>query len=124
MTAVLVASGLTLSACGGSASKPAAPAGTKDPAAARAAQAYVDAYTHHQAKRICALLADTVRAQLTQKGSCAATIRASFQGADPRLAVAGATRQGATAVATFKGSSRQVTLRRQGAAWKVVDGGT
>jgi ABC-type Fe3+-hydroxamate transport system substrate-binding protein len=123
-TVFLVIACLALSACGSSSPKPSAPAGTKDAAAARVAQAYVDAYAHRRPARVCALLAAAVRAQLTQKGSCTATVRASLKGAQPRLKVSGALRQGTTATAKLTGSPRQITLTREGATWKVSDGGT
>lgn len=123
-TVLLAAVALTLSACGGSKTpKPTAPSGAPAAAAARTAQAYVDAYAKRRPKRICALLAKTVRAQLTAKGSCVATVRSTLGAAGTAPKIAGATRQGQTAIATISGSPRQITLIRQGAAWKVSNGG-
>jgi len=104
--------------------KPTTPSGTPDAGAAKAAQSYLDAYVARDAKAVCAALAAKVRKQLADdKGTCAKTVKASFEGSYPKLEVKQALADGETAVALVAGQTRQVALERSGGAWLVTDGG-
>lgn len=116
---------LLIAGCGGSDKKSAEPKGTPDPAAKSAAQAYLDAYTAKDAKKICGLLIPKVQKQLADnKGTCVKTMRFSIKtGSFPRQVVAKALAQGSLATATVTGSDRQIKLQKVAGSWKVYDGG-
>lgn len=111
---------------GGKSNTDTGPTGTSDPQAKVAAQAYLDAYTHKNAKAICRTLTPLVQRQLgDNKGTCVKTIRPSLKGASfPKLIVADAKVTGTKAAATITGSKRQVMLQKIGTSWKVYDGGS
>jgi hypothetical protein len=110
---------------GGSSKAPANPPGKPDAAAAKVAQGYVDDYTNHRAKPICSALAQAVVAQMNGVKGCLKQVKASFKaGVFPKLHVKAAYASGGTATAVFRDTPRQVTLTREGSAWKVSNGGT
>jgi len=121
--------------CGGGDKKPATTAttttlapgglqGANDPAAQAAAQRYVDAYTAKDAAAICSALAQSVRTQLAGSKGCAATIRKTLIHTYPKLTAKRSYVNGDTAIVTFQGSPRQVTVQREQGDWRVVNGGT
>ena len=116
---------LSLAACGGGgAAKPKPLTGANVAAATAAAQRYVDAYHARDATKICALVAASVQAQLGG-AKCVKTVEASYKGATfPKLRAKRSFANSGTAIVTFQGTLRQVTVTRQGHSWKVIDGGT
>lgn len=128
---VVLASTAALAGCGGGGGdsqtrvEPPKLTGEDNPAAVKVAQQYVDAYVKEDARAICALLAKSVRVQLEADASCPKTVKKSFGSAvQDKLRTDRAYVKGDQAIVTFKESPRQVTVARQGQAWKVVNGGT
>ena len=123
------AAAVLIAGCGGGdgskTTASATPQGEPDPAAARAAQRYVDGYSHKDAAAICSVLASAVRDQLAQTGSCVKTVHSTMEGpAAAKLTVGQSYVTGTNAVVTIEGSKRQIKLIKESGAWRVVDGGT
>jgi hypothetical protein len=115
-----------LGGCGGGGTKapapPPTPKGTPDAAAAKAAQAYLDAYTAKNPRKICGLLAASIRKQLGGK-KCVKTVKGTLTPTFPQQAVDKSYSTGDKAVITVQGSPRRLQLVREGGTWKVINGG-
>ena len=122
----LAAGALLIAGCGGG-DEPAKPkklTGKPDPTADRVGQQYVDAYVQKKPKVICGLLASAVITSMKGQAGCLKAVKESLRLDFQKLTVSRSFVNGEKAVVTFKQSPRQVTLAKEGGAWKVVNGGT